>query len=119
MQAIRALTSCRKILADVVERVKGGCYAAITISDWLANSWYKINVCRIYTENSTDFENYLQSAMGLIHDAKCMVDSLAAWNKGVTRAGQANILSSLAEANDLVYTAQSQLEDMLCFRISR
>jgi len=118
MQAITALTSCRKILAEVAERIRGGNYASVTIGEWLATAWYKINVCRLFTQDSVDFEGYLQSAMGLIVDAKEMVESLAAWNKGVTRAGQANILICTQDATDLAYTAQVLLENMLCFQTS-
>lgn len=114
MQSITALTSCRKILVEVAERVQGGCYAATTLSEWLATAWYRINICRLYTQESVNWEGHLQSAMGLIVDAKEMIDSLAAWGKGVTRAGQANILNCIKEAMDEVFTVQEQLEDMLC-----
>lgn len=113
MQSITALTLCRKILAAVAERVKGGCYAATTLSEWLATAWYRINVCRLFTQEDINWEGHLQTAMGRIVDAKEMVDSLAAWGKGVTRAGQANILSCIQRATDEVYTVQEQLECML------
>ena len=76
MQSITALTSCRKILAEVAERVRGGCYAAPTLSEWLATAWYRINICRLYTQEDVNWEGHLQSAMGQINDAKEMIDSL-------------------------------------------
>lgn len=113
MQSITALTSCRKMLVQVAERVRGGCYAATTLSEWLATAWYRINICRLYTQESVNWEGHLQSAMGLIIDAKEMIDSLAAWGKGVTRAGQNNILKCIRATSDEVFTVQEQLECML------
>ena len=119
MQAITALTSCRRTLREAAERVRGGCYISSLVSDWLKDAWYKANVCRLFTQDDVGFEGYLQSAMGLIVDAKEMVESLAAWGKGVTRAGQANILVCIGEATDLVFTVQEQLENMLCSQLSQ
>ena len=119
MQSITALTSCRKILAEVAERVRGGCYAAPTLSEWLATAWYRINICRLYTQEDVNWEGHLQSAMGQINDAKEMIDSLAAWGKGVTWAGQANILICIEDATNEVFTVQEQLECMLSSECAR
>ena len=113
MQAITALTSCRKILAKAADTVQWGAFVSTTLSEQLATAWYRINVCRLFTQEDVNWEGHLQSAMGLINDAKSMVDSLAAWGKGVTRAGRANILLCLAIATDEVFTVQEQLECML------
>jgi len=94
--------------------VRKGAYISTTLSEQLAIAWYRINVCRLFTQQSVNWEGHLQSAMGLINDAKCMIDSLAAWGKGVTRAGQANILNCLENATNEVFTVQEQLEDMFC-----
>ena len=114
MQAITALTLCQKILVKAAESVKKGAYISTTLSEQLATAWYRVNVCRLFTQQSVNWEGHLQSAMGLIHDAKCMIDSLAAWGKGVTQAGQANILNCIKEAADEIFTVQEQLEDMFC-----
>lgn len=114
MQAITALTLCQKILVKAAESVKKGVYISTTLSEQLATAWYRVNVCRLFTQQSVNWEGHLQSAMGLIYDAKCMIDSLAAWGKGVTRAGQANILNCIKEAADEIFTVQEQLEDMFC-----
>ncbi len=115
MQSITALTSCRKILAKAADAVQLGAYVSTTLSEQLATAWYRINVCRLFTQEDPNWEGHLQSAMGLINDAKSMVDSLAAWGKGVTRAGRANILLCLAAATDEVFTVQEQLECMFSY----
>lgn len=98
----------------VAKSVKEGVYVSTTLSEQLAIAWYRINVCRLFTQQSVNWEGHLQSAMGLINDAKCMIDSLAAWGKGVTRAGQANILDCIESATNEVFTVQEQLENMFC-----
>ena len=115
MQSITALTLCRKILAKAADAVQLGSYVSTTLSEQLATAWYRINVCRLFTQEDVNWEGRLQSAMGLINDAKSMVDSLAAWGKGVTRAGRANILICLATATDEVFTVQEQLENMFSY----
>ncbi len=115
MQSITALTSCRKILVKAAKAVRDGSYISTTLSEQLATAWYLINVCRLFTQEDVNWEGRLQSAMGLVNDAKCMVDSLAAWGKGVTRAGQANILTCIRQATDEVFTVQEQLECMFSY----
>jgi hypothetical protein len=112
IQALAALYSCRKLLHKVYDCIQKGHYSSFTTSEDLATAWHKINICRLYTEECVNFEELLQSAMGLIVDAKEMVDSLAAWSK-VTRPGFANICGCITDSGDLVFTAIEHLEEML------
>ena len=113
IQALAALYKAKQLLLKVYSQVKDGRYVSTLLQDDLATAWYRVNVCRLFTETDVNFEGYLQSSMGLIVDAKEMVDSLAAWGKGVTRAGQANILTALTQAGDEIFTVIELLESML------
>ena len=113
IQALHALYSAQKFLVDLYELIYTGCYVSSSASADLATAWYRVNVCRLYTETDVHFEELLQPSMGLIVDAKEMIDRLAAWGKGVTRAGQANILVCIREAGDGIFTAIEKLELML------
>lgn len=113
IQALNALYKAQQILLKVYSQVKDGRYMAHFVEEDLATSWYRVNVCRLFTETDVNFEDHLQCAMGLIVDAKEMVGSLAAWGKGVTRAGQANILNCIRQAGDEIFTAIERLESML------
>lgn len=113
MQALTTLYASRTILDKVITKITQAAYESSSTEEELADSWYRINVCRLFTETDINFEGHLQTAMGLIVDAKEMVASLAAWGKGVTRAGQASILTCLSLAQDEVRTAIEMLENML------
>ena len=113
IQALSTLYKAKQLLLKVYSQVKDGRYDACFLQEDLATAWYRVNVCRIFTETDVHFEELLQPAMGLIVDAKEMVDSLAAWGKGVTRAGQANILTCIRNAGDEIFTAIEKLESML------
>lgn len=113
IQALSALHSAKQLLLKCYSQVKDGRYMAFLVQEDLATAWYRVNVCRLFTETDTNFEGYLQSAMGLIVDAKEMVDGLVAWGKGVTRAGQANILNCIRQAGDEIFTVVEMLESML------
>jgi hypothetical protein len=113
MQALTTLYAARKLINTVTTKVIQAAYESSSTEEELADSWYRVNVCRLFTETDVNIEGFLQSAMGLIVDAKEMVASLAAWGKGVTQAGRANILISLEEADANLYTVISMLEDMI------
>ena len=113
IQALNALYKAKQLLLKVYSQVKDGRYDACFLQEDLATAWYRVNVCRVFTETDVHFEELLQPAMGLIVDAKEMVDSLAAWGKGVTRAGQTNILTCIRNAGDEIFTAIEKLESML------
>lgn len=113
IQALTALYKAQQLLLKVYSQVRDGRYMAHFVQADLATAWYRVNVCRLFTETDVNFEENLQCSMGLIVDAKEMVDSLVAWGKGVTRAGQANILNCIKQAGDEIFTAIERLELML------
>lgn len=113
IQALKALYSAQQLLLKVYSQVIDGRYDAYFTQEDLATAWYRVNVCRLFTETDVNFEELLQPSMGQIVDAKEMIDSLAAWGKGVTRAGQANILTCIKDAGDGIFTAIERLESML------
>jgi hypothetical protein len=113
IQALKALYSAKQLLLKVYSQVKDGRIMALFVQEDLATAWYRVNVCRLFTETDVNFEDCLQSSMGLIVDAKEMVGSLVAWGKGVSRAGQANILLCIRQAGDEIFTIIERLESML------
>lgn len=113
MQALTSLYASRTLLEEVYTKVQQAAYESSSTAEDLATSWYRVNVCRLFTETDVDIEGHLQSAMGLIVDAKEMVDSLAAWGKGVTRAGRANIIVCVIDASNEIFTVIDMLENML------
>lgn len=112
MQALTSLYASRKLLLAVHQKIEQAAYESSSTERQLADSWYRVNVCRLFTETDVNMEGHLQSAMGLIVDAKEMVASLAAWGKGVTRAGRANILVCINDASNEVWTVITMLENM-------
>ncbi|MEJ2234499.1 MAG: hypothetical protein P8X67_11280, partial [Syntrophobacterales bacterium] len=52
-------------------------------------------------------------AMGLINDAKCMMDSLMSWRKGMTLHGMINITNNIRAASDNLRLVLCDLEDLL------
>jgi hypothetical protein len=51
--------------------------------------------------------------MGLINDAKCMLDSLLSWKKGMTRHASFYIRENIASAAKNIFLVLSQLEDWM------
>lgn len=77
----------------------------------LSTVWEEINSCRIYTEESVFFEELLIPAMGLVNDAKLMLESLIHWRIGMTIYGKISILKSIREAVSAgIQPGLSQLE---------
>ena len=112
-ELIKAKAHLYKSLQIIEQQLNGivqGIYNALLTSTELAEGWLEVNKCRIYTENIAAFEEYLQPAMGLINDAKLMVDHLAAKKLGLTRHGRISILQSLNEARALIILVVNELE---------
>jgi len=70
------------------------------LQEKLADSWLAVNQCRIYTESNVCLEELLIPAMGLINDAKCMVESCVAWQIGLTQAACRNIVHAILLADE-------------------
>lgn len=70
----------------------------LILSEKLSESWLEVNKCRVFTESIVDYEELLIPSMGLINDAKCMLESLVAWKLGMTLYGKWNILQCIRMA---------------------
>lgn len=111
--AIQHLVRSREILAQAGDEIVDGIIMIPYSSENLEDAWFEINKCREYTETCTDLEEFLQPAMGLINDARCMVLSIAADFRYMTRASRTNIYLAMQQASSLAFTAQELLEILL------
>lgn len=113
LEAIDNLYEAVEILESVLKEVETGAMRGMVISERLAEAWYKVNCCRLYTESDVNLEDLNLKAMGLINDAKCMMDSLIGWGKGMTLHGKRAITSSIYCASHSLLLALCELEDWL------
>ena len=113
LEAIEHLYEALKILETVREEIESGAIRGMVTSENLAEAWYKVNCCRLHTQEDVNLEELTLSAMGLINDAKCMMDSLLSWNKGMTRQASFYIRDNIAYAAKNILLVRSQLEDWL------
>ena len=113
LEAIENLYEALKLLESVRKEIESGAIRGMVISENLADAWYKVNCCRIHTQVDVNLEEFTLEAMGLINDAKCMMDSLLSWNKGMTRQAKFSIMESIALAARNIFVVLSQLEDWL------
>ena len=113
LEAIEHLYEALKILETVREEIESGAIRGMVTSENLAEAWYKVNCCRVHTQEDVNLEELTLSAMGLINDAKCMMDSLLSWNKGMTRHASFYIRDNIASAAKNIFLVRSQLEDWL------
>jgi len=113
LEAIENLYEALKILESVRKEIKSGAMRGMVISENLAEAWYKVNCCRLHTQEDVNLEEFTMEAMGLINDAKCMMDSLLSWNKGMTRQANFSIMENISSAAKNIFVVLSQLEDWL------
>jgi hypothetical protein len=113
LEAIEHLYEALKILETVREEIESGAIRGMVTSENLAEAWYKVNCCRLHTQEDVNLEELTLSAMGLINDAKCMMDSLLSWNKGMTRQASFYIRDNIANAAKNIFLVRSHLEDWL------
>ena len=113
LEAIENLYQALKILESVRKEIKSGAMRGMVISENLAEAWYKVNCCRLHTQEDVNLEEFTMEAMGLINDAKCMMDSLLSWNKGMTRQANFSIMENISSAAKNIFVVLSQLEDWL------
>ncbi|UCG20707.1 MAG: hypothetical protein JSU80_13475 [Deltaproteobacteria bacterium] len=113
LEAIENLYEALKILETVRKEIESGAIRGMVTSDNLAEAWYKVNCCRLHTQEDVNLEELTLEAMGLINDAKCMMDSLLSWNKGMTRHASFFIRENIASAARNIFSVLSQLEDWL------
>lgn len=80
----------------------------------LNNCWLEVNKCRIHTEKINFIEELLIPGLGLINDAKCMLESLIVWKLGMTEYGKHNIIKCLRiAALENINVALDDLEYLL------
>ena len=113
LEAIENLYEALKILETVRKEIESGAIRGMVTSDNLAQAWYKVNCCRLHTQEDVNLEELTLEAMGLINDAKCRMDSLLSWNKGMTRHASFFIRENIASAARNIFSVLSQLEDWL------
>ena len=113
LEAIENLYEALKLLESVRKEIESGAIRGMVISENLAEAWYKVNCCRIHTQVDVNLEEFTLEAMGLINDAKCMMDSLLSWKKGMTRQAKFSIMENIALAARNIFVVLSQLEDWL------
>ena len=113
LEAIENLYEALKILDSVREEIESGAIRGMVTSENLAEAWYKVNCCRLHTQEDVNLEELTLAAMGLINDAKCMMDSLLSWKKGMTRQASFYIRDNIASAAKNIFLVRSQLEDWL------
>jgi len=113
LEAIENLYEALKILDLVRKEIESGAIRGMVTSENLAEAWYKVNCCRLHTQEDVNLEELTLEAMGLINDAKCMLDSLLSWQKGMTRHASFFIRENIASAAKNIFLVLSQLEDWL------
>ena len=116
-KAIEHLTAAARLLQKCKRSIASKAFIGNKVSGNLADAWYQINLCRLYTETSVTFEGYTQTAMGQIVDAKEMLDSLIHWGKGITRHAQTAILYACGEAIRNADVVLNELEYMLSEKV--
>jgi hypothetical protein len=112
-EAIEYLYEALEILESVLKEIENGSIRGMRTSERLAEAWYKVNCCRLHTESDVNLEELTLEAMGLINDAKCMMDSLMSWRKGMTLHGMINITNNIRAASDNLRLVLGDLEDLL------
>jgi len=111
--AIEYLYKALEILKSVLKEIEAGAVRGMAVSEQLAEAWYKVNCCRLYIEGDLNLEELNTEAMGLIYDAKCLMDSLIGWKKGMTLHGKFSMTTSICSASRNITLALCELEDWL------
>jgi hypothetical protein len=113
LEAIDKLYEAREILESVLKEIGSGAMRGMVISERLATAWFQVNCCRLYTQSDVNFEELNVEAMGLINDAKCMIDSLMNWQKGMTPHAKLYITHSIRSAGANLNLVLTELESWL------
>jgi len=111
IEAIGYLYEAVEALESVGKEIESGAMRGIVISEKLAEAWFKVNCCRLHTQEDVNLEDLNLEAMGLINDAKCMMESLINWKKGMTRHGKLCIMYSISSAVGNLFLVLCELEE--------
>ena len=112
-EAIEHLYEALKILESVLREIGSGGIRGLDTSVDLGKAWFEVNCCRLYTQSDVNLEELNLDAMGLINDAKCMMDSLVSWGKGLTPHGKLSISQCIDSAAGCLKIALEELENLL------
>ena len=112
-EAIEHLYEALRILKSVLKEIEQGAMRGIEISNSLAAAWFQVNCCRLYIESDVNYEELNVEAMGLINDAKSMMDSLIDWQKGMTPHGRLYITHNIRSAGADLNLVLTELESWL------
>ena len=112
-EAIEHLYEALSILQFVLKEIGSGAARGLNISEDLGKAWFEVNCCRLYTQPDVNLEELNLDAMGLINDAKCMMESLVSWKKGLTPHGKLFISQNIVSAAGYLKMALDELENML------
>lgn len=113
VETISYLYEALEALESVTKEIESGAMRGIAISEKLAEAWFKVNCCRLHIQEDVNLEDLNLEAMGLINDAKCMMESLITWKKGMTPRGKLCILDSISLAAGNVFLVLCELERWL------
>ena len=119
LEAIEHLYEALRVLNSVLKEIEWGAIRGMEISKDLATAWFQVNCCRLYTESDLNFEELTLAGMGLINDAKSMMDSLMSWQKGLTPHGRLYIIQSIREAAGNLNLVLANLEGLLSNEMSK
>jgi hypothetical protein len=112
--AAEHLDKAQELLIDINDQLIDGALDFLDITEKLSTAWNEINKCRVYTQDIVYFEELLIPAMGLVIDARMMIESLVQWRLGMTLNGKISIVTSIREAiTDGVGPGIAQLESCM------
>ncbi len=114
VEAAVHLNRALELLVFVNNEISAQAINSLDLIEKLSGAWNEINNCRVYTEEIVYFEELLIPAMGLVNDAKLMLESLIHWKLGMTLHGKISILASIREAvTDGIQPGIIQLESCM------
>jgi hypothetical protein len=118
LEAIEYLYEALRIMKSVLQEIERGAMRGLEISERLETAWFQVNCCRIYTQADVKLEELNIEALGLINDAKSMIDSLICWQKGMTPHGKLYITRSIRSAGANLNLVLTELESSLSKKTS-
>jgi hypothetical protein len=98
LAAIEHLYKALEILHSTEKDLDGEAVSGADLSSKLAEGWLEVNKCRVYTERVPDLEELLVPCLGSLNDARSMLESIFAWQLGITHSAYLNIVNCIDEA---------------------
>ncbi len=114
MAAIGHLYKAMDLLTYVNNEIVDQTIDALDLAEKLSDGWLEVNRCRLYTKDIPYYDELLIPSMGLINDAKLMLESLIEWKLGMTIHAKHNILRCIKEAAlECINLSLNELESCL------